>query len=285
MKRREGIFEVPGGNVWYEIVGDKETIPLIALHGGPGYPHESLEPLEDVSFDRKVIFYDQLGCGNSMRTTDKSLWTVEHFVTELDLIIKKLSLKKYHILGHSWGCGLGLAFALLKPKGLQSLILADPYISTPYWEKDALRLVSNMPQDMQKALREGKTQQESYKNARNEFYYRYVYRFKKFPVACIKANNKMNRELYTYMWGPEEFDASGTLKNFDLVPRLQEVKVPVLLICGRYDEATPESVKVYQTLLPNATMKVFEKSAHMPQWTERKAYISTIRSFLENHEK
>jgi proline-specific peptidase len=280
MKREEGIIDVFGGNIWYEIVGDKEEIPLIALHGGPGYPHDSLEPLEDLADERKIIFYDQLGCGNSQRTRNKSLWTVEYFVRELSQVIRSLKLKKYHIIGHSWGSALAVAFALTKPKGLQSLILADPYISTPQWEKDAKLLVAQMPLEMQKAIKEGNVDAKEYKDASKEYYYRHVFRFRKFPVACIKSNNKMNYDLYGYMWGPDEFTVSGTLKSFDLIARLKEIKIPVLLLCGRYDEATPVALEVYKSQLKTAKIKVFEKSAHMPHWTERKAYIATVRKFL-----
>src|SRR5690242_8413501 len=129
--KKEGILTVSGGNIWYQITGNKKGIPLIVLHGGPGYPHDSLESLEDLSDARQIIFYDQLGCGNSRRSTDKSLWTVEHFVEELQLLIKSLKINSYHIIGHSWGSALAVSFALTKPKGLKSLILADPYISTP----------------------------------------------------------------------------------------------------------------------------------------------------------
>jgi proline iminopeptidase len=281
MKRVEGILEVPDGNIWYEIIGDKETVPLIALHGGPGYPHESLEPLEDLAEERKIIFYDQLGCGNSKKTTDKLLWTVDHFVRELQLLIKSLTFKKYHILGHSWGSALAVAFALTQPTGLQSLILTDPYLSTPQWDKDAKRMLSTMPIPMQKVLKEGNIGNKAYKEARKEYYYRHVYRFKKFPIACVKASNKMNRELYGYMWGSEEFNVSGTLKDLDLVPRLKEIKIPVFLLCGKYDEATPEALALYQFELPNSQMKVFEKSAHFPHWTERKDYIACVRNFLK----
>jgi proline iminopeptidase len=280
MKRQEGFIAVPGGNVWYEIAGDKKTIPLITLHGGPGFPHDSLESLIDLTNERNVIFYDQLGCGNSRRTTDKSLWTVEYFVAELQLVVKYLKLKKYHILGHSWGSALAGAFALTRPAGLQSIIFTDPYISTPYWKKDAKRLMNKLSHAMQKAVQTRKTDSKEYKEARNEYYLLHVDGAKKRPVACMRASNKMNRELYNYMWGPAEFDVSGTLKTFDLVPRLKEIKIPVLLLCGRFDEATPEALAFYASELPNAKMKVFEKSAHMPHWTERKAYMTVVRKFL-----
>ncbi len=84
MKADEGYIEVPGGRVWYRAVGDETgATPLLCLHGGPGFTHYYLEPLEALAEHRRVIFYDQLGCGRSDRPDDLSLWTVDRFVEEL----------------------------------------------------------------------------------------------------------------------------------------------------------------------------------------------------------
>src|SRR2546421_539893 len=73
-----GYISVEGGNVWYSIVGaGKAGIPLLTLHGGPGYPHDYLKPLEQLSDERPVILYDQLGCGKSDRPPNRALWRVE----------------------------------------------------------------------------------------------------------------------------------------------------------------------------------------------------------------
>ena len=70
MKADEGYIEVPGGKVWYRAVGEQtDATPLLCLHGGPGFTHYYLEPLEALAEHRRVIFYDQLGCGRSDRPT------------------------------------------------------------------------------------------------------------------------------------------------------------------------------------------------------------------------
>ncbi len=280
MSQTEGFVSVEGGNVWYKIVGSSEDIPLIVLHGGPGFPHDYLEPLEDLAVDRLVIFYDQLGCGNSDQTTDSASWAVENFVKELYKIIEVLGLEKYHILGHSWGSALAVAFTLMKPKGLVSLILSDPYISTPIWTQDVNRLFGLLSSDMRDALMNKAKESDEYKQASKEFYYRFVWRMDQYPESCNRAFKKMNRELYNYMWGPEEFQVTGTLANFDPSSRLSEIKVSILLICGRHDEATPEACEYFKSKLSNAELAIFENSAHFPFWNERKKYINTAGDFL-----
>lgn len=280
MNRKEGFIKTSKGKIWYQIIGENKNIPLIVIHGGPGVPHDYLEPLEDLSTERQIIFYDQLGCGNSDRTNDPSSWTVEYFVSELQKLVDSLHLDKYHILGHSWGAALAVAFALTKPKGLVNIILADPYISTPEWEEGVKRLLQTLPEDMQKILEGNITDSEEYENASREYYARFVRKLEPVPKAILKAGEKRNADIYNYMWGPKEYLVTGTLKNFSQTDKLKEITAPLLLICGRYDEATPESIEHFQKLFPNAQTRIFEQSAHYPHWNEREKYMKIVQSFL-----
>ena len=47
-----------GHRVWTKTIGDGPGLPLLLLHGGPGGGHDYLEPLEVLSSERPVIFYD-----------------------------------------------------------------------------------------------------------------------------------------------------------------------------------------------------------------------------------
>ena len=97
---REGYVQVTGGKIWYEVVGNGNGIPLITVHGGPGFTHDYLEPIGKLCKDRPVVFYDQLGAGKSDRPHDKSLWVVDRFVKELATLRSSLGYKRVHVLGH-----------------------------------------------------------------------------------------------------------------------------------------------------------------------------------------
>ena len=101
MKAEEGYIEVPGGKVWYRAVAPESdptgATPLLCLHGGPGFTHYYLEPLEALAEHRRVIFYDQLGCGRSDRPDDVTLWTVDRFVAELAQVRAALGLERLHL--------------------------------------------------------------------------------------------------------------------------------------------------------------------------------------------
>ena len=282
---KEGYIHVTGGDVWYKMEGEKGNAPLIVVHGGPGFPHDYLESLEDLQDEREVVFYDQLGCGKSDKSADINLWSANRFVSELIEIISFLSLKDYNILGQSWGSALAVSFALTKPTGLKSIILADPYISSEQWMKDAKRLKKTLPRKIQNVLKKhedkGTTHSEEYLKASEIYNNNFVTRLNPLPEEFLRSRLGMNYEIYKLMWGSDECTITGTLKNFDLTTRLKEINLPVLLLCGRYDEASPESLRYYRALLPNSQMKIFKNSAHLPFLTERKEFISAAREFLK----
>src|SRR5207247_9365395 len=128
--------------------------PLLCLHGGPGFTHNYLEPLEDLADRRRVIFYDQLGCGRSDRPGDTSLWTVSRFVEELVIVRDALGLDRLHLFGSSWGGMLAMQYALTRPPGLASLVLSSSPASIPVWAEEANRLRGELPADVQGALDE-----------------------------------------------------------------------------------------------------------------------------------
>jgi proline iminopeptidase len=285
---REGYVEVTGGRVWYRIAGGGAGVPLLTLHGGPGVPHDYLEPLERLGDERPVVFYDQLGCGRSDRPCDKSRWRVERYVEELAQVRAALGLARIHLLGQSWGTMLATEYLLASPAGVQSVIMANPAISVPRFVADVTRLRGELPEFARTALEscsaaEG-ANNPAYQVATLEFYLRHMCRLDPWPEALNRSVAGMGMKSYRAMWGPNEFTATGVLKNFDRSGRLGEIKLPMLFLAGRYDETTPESAAYYRSLAPGSELVIFEKSSHMPQLEEPDRYLAVVRDFLARAE-
>src|SRR5688500_10536353 len=127
---RDGRLPVEGGTVFYRVIGSGKGVPVILLHGGPGFTSHYLEPLaRALGNDRPVIVYDQLGAGRSDRVTDTALLQVGRFVRELDSLRRALRLDRIHLYGHSWGSMLALEYLATNPAGIASLTLASPVIT------------------------------------------------------------------------------------------------------------------------------------------------------------
>jgi proline iminopeptidase len=285
---REGYIPVTGGRVWYQIIGSGDAIPLLVLHGGPGVPHDYLEPLAGLADERPVVFYDQLGCGKSDRPEDVSLWHIERFVEELSLVRQALELEQVNLLGHSWGTMLATDYALSKPAGIASLIMASPALSVPKYNEEASRLVANLPPEVQMTLQRheaaGTTDAQEYRQAAKEFNQRHLCRLQPRPEPLQRAGASTGVPVYRTMWGLNEFRGTGNLKHYDRTGRLQEITLPTLFTCGRYDECTPTGTAWYQSLLPGSEMVVFEQSSHMPHLEEPEQYLRVVRDFLRRVE-
>ena len=291
---KEGFVSFQGYKVWYRIVGEREApgkLPLLCLHGGPGAPHDYLEPLEAMAATgRRVIFYDQLGAGNSDHPHEPSLWTVPLFVEELGVVRRGLGLEHLHILGQSWGGMLGMEYALTQPAGLASLIVADSPASMPQWVAEANRLRAELPADVQETLLKheaaGTTEDPAYQEAMLVFYGRHVCRLDPWPDCVNRAFEKLQKdpEVYNTMNGPSEFHVIGVLKDWDIVDRLGEIHVPTLVISGRYDEATPVIAETVQRGIPASEWILFENSSHMPHVEETERYLQVLTGFLDRIE-
>jgi proline iminopeptidase len=281
----DGFVEVTGGRVWYRVAGnDREGVCLLCLHGGPGFTHDSVASLEGLASERPVVFYDQLGSGRSDRPGDPSLYRLERYVDEVMRVRDELGLARVHLFGHSWGGGLGLAYALAGHPGIESLVLASPLISTDRWLKDARRLRSELPEDVRGILarheESGHTGCPEYVAATMAFYRRHLCRLESWPEELERAFAGMGLDVYETMWGPTEFHATGTLLDLDLEPRLGELQVPVLFTCGRHDEASPETVGSFRDAVDGAELEVFEDSSHTAHLEERDRYLQVLRRYL-----
>ena len=89
------------GRTWVAIVGDEAVerasrkAPLLLLHGGPGACHDYLESLAAIAATgRRVIFYDQQGCGNSDQPDDPGRWTVDFYLREIETVRRALGLER-----------------------------------------------------------------------------------------------------------------------------------------------------------------------------------------------
>jgi L-proline amide hydrolase len=285
----EGTIPFKGFETWYRIVGDGEEpgkLPLLCLHGGPGAPHDYLEPLEAIAgTGRRAIFYDQVGCGNSSRTNE-SLWNVETFVEEVGVVRDALGLDRTHLFGSSWGGMLAMEYALTQPAGLASLTLSSSPASIPLWAEETGRLRSELPADVQRALDEheaaGTTDSPEYEAAMMEFYKRHVVRIDPMPDYVQRTFELLieSPEVYNHMQGPNEFVITGTFKDWDITGRLGEIDVPTLVTTGRHDECTPKQAQVVHDGIRGSEWVLFEDSSHMQFAEEPERYLAVLDDFL-----
>lgn len=292
MQVDEGYADFCGYRTWYRVTGDLHSgrLPLVVAHGGPGCTHDYVDSFKDLARSgRAVVHYDQLGNGRSthLPDADPAFWTVELFLAELTNLLQHLDIGEYALLGQSWGGMLGAEHAVRQPPLLKALVIANSPASMALWKAAALALRRELPSEVQAALdyheAAHSTDSDDYRAATEVFYARHVCRVQPMPPEVSRTFAAIDADptVYHAMNGPTEFHVIGSLRDWSVIERLPRIRVPTLLISGRFDEATPATVQPYADHISDVRWRIFEASSHMPHVEEREACMAEVAGFLE----
>ena len=173
---------------------------------------------------------------------------------------------------------------------MRSIVVADSPASIPLWVEEANRLRAELPPDVQDALTgheaAGTTDSPEYQEAMLVFYRRHLCRLDPWPDDVVRTFTALEEDptVYGTMNGPSEFHVVGTIRDWDITARLPGIDVPVLLLSGRHDEATPRIVGEIHERIPRSDWVLFEQSSHMPHVEEPERFRAAVEAFLERIE-
>jgi len=288
LQRGEGYIDVEGGKIWYNVTGEGTRTPILLLHGGPGYPSYYLKPLNKLGRDRPVIRFDQLGCGRSDPISDTTLMTIDHYVEQVKEVMDHLNINEFYLYGHSWGSMLATDFYLKYPEKVKGLILASPCLDAKRWIKDADALINTLPDSTALVLKnniKGIPQEAStLRDAVQIYLDNFVLRKKPIPADVDSSAVETGTNVYIYMWGENEFFATGTLKDYDRTHHLDKITVPTLYVAGEFDEAQPSTVKYYHTLTPNSRFEIIASAGHLTMHDNPNEDLEVLSSFLNEND-
>ena len=245
MTQPEGTIAVPGGNVWFKRVGGGTGLPLLVVHGGPGLPHNYLRSLERLANEREVIFWDQLGCGNSECPSNTELWTMQRSVAEMDAVLQALGLDRFHVFGNSWGGMMAQQYVLDATSATVSLTISNSIASIPRFSDMVARLKSELDPATQSAIERheaaGTTHAAEYQDAIRTWNETYLCRVRPWPTELLEAFRNMGTEIFETMFGPSDFHIVGTIRNWDVFDRLAEITLPTLSLPADSTNARPNT--------------------------------------------
>lgn len=129
---RSGHFRVSDlHELYWEVVGNPDGVPVIVLHGGPG---GSAGPANRRFFDPErfhVLLFDQRGAG---RSRPKGEWRDNN----TQLLVEDINRLRAHagfdgkaiLFGGSWGTTLALAYAESHPERVSGIVLRGVFLAT-----------------------------------------------------------------------------------------------------------------------------------------------------------
>jgi|SRR5688572_26203575 len=272
--------------VWVKQVG-AGAIPILTLHGGPGFPHYYFECFEDFLPRDKVRFwyYDQLGCGFSDRPDDPSLWTVDRFREEVEQVRAALGLNRFVLYGQSWGGMLAIEYALAYPQYLSGLVISNMTASISAYAKYVNELRAAMPRDIDSAMKVFEDRgdllaQEYQQLVMDHLYSKHLCRLDPWPEPAMRSMLNLNTQVYNTMQGPSEFTVVGNFKDWDRWGDLHRISMPTLLMVGRYDTMSVADIQRMGTMIPNSEVVVCENGSHWAMYDDQAAYFGALVPFL-----
>ncbi|KAF2151508.1 proline-specific peptidase [Myriangium duriaei CBS 260.36] len=236
---------------YYKIFGDvSSSIPVVCIHGGPGWGHESLLPFAELwdRYGTPVVLYDMIGCGQSTHLPetvgDKSFWQVSLFVDELDNLLTHLKLREtgFHLFGRSYGGYVAPTLAATRPQGLQRLIIGSGSASKELSLASLHQVRDSLPQEHRDAILEAERtdniDSDSYKKAFDYFVSTYLCRTEKALPSEMQAGLKNVNEDKTVvrtLTGRSPFFPNGSMIGWTTIPLLPKITAPTLIYNGEFD--------------------------------------------------
>lgn len=266
-------------DIYYSIYGSGE--PLLVINGGPGFSSEGFTGLaKQLAQKYRVILYDQRGTGRSvMSNVDNTNMTMDLMVQDLEALRKHLDIKKWTILGHSFGGVLANFYTAHYPDHVLGLIASSSggidLGLLDYF--DINRQLSPSEQDSlaywTTKINEGDTTAYADQKRREFFAAAYVYHDEHIPEIAermTQSNSRINGLIWRDL-RRIQYDVSDELSDFEK---------PVLIIQGKQDIIREYTARKAMEVFPNAELVLLERCGHYG-WLDRPdAYFSQVDSFF-----
>jgi proline iminopeptidase len=276
----ELFFDVEGASIVIDGNRTQENPVAFLLHGGPGADHTSYKPIFSALADRmQLVYIDHRGHGRSARGP-QSTYTLDNNVEDLEALRHYLGLDQIIVIGGSYGGMVALAYAARYPNSVSHLIA---YATVPSYEflAKAQQTLRDRGTPEQWAIAQKLWDGTFQSNDELKTYFQlmaplYSYR----PVAIdTDWGDDWGDRILSYKAINEAF--GGFLRTYDIRSELSRITAPTLVLAGRHDWiCAPEFSEEIARLIPQADLRIFEKSGHMLRTDEPQKLLDAIAGFI-----
>ena len=263
--------------------GRGRAIPILVVHGGPVLDHGYLvAPLRPFAADHELVFYDQRLSGRSDGTVDSASVTLRNFVQDIEALRTELGLGKIDLLAHSWGGLLAMEYALEHPSSLRSLVLVSPMPpSSALWQEEqraaAAALQPRTRRGWERCAPRPRIGPESPRS---------IERMLQLSFRSELADPALAASLHFHI-EPDYRERSRQfgllipdLSTYDFTSRLQELRVPTLVVFGAEETGARREADTLRALLPRAEIEVIPGAGHFSFLERPEVFRGIVRRFL-----
>ncbi|HEU0015309.1 MAG TPA: alpha/beta hydrolase [Longimicrobium sp.] len=278
-----------GVQLYYRVYGSGPDTTVVVT-GGPGLAMGYMDQdLTALTHGRTVIYYDARGAGRSTLLYDPAQLGMDRHVADLEAVRQFFGIGELSILGHSWGAMVAPFYAAQYPSNVDRLVMVTPGPVQAQYDAmfEAERIARTAPEVLQR---------------QGELFGELASGMSPDPVAACEELLSIWFPAYFYdpanlanfqgSWCDVPPAAANALllslvagrgslgTNFDLVPMLQTLQVPALVIHGSHDPIPFASTQAYADAMPNGELLVIENAGHFPWLEQPTAFFTAVNTFL-----
>ena len=219
----------------------------------------------------RLIYYDQRGRGKSAGNVQPEDVSIESEIDDLEGLREYCQLDSVAVLGHSWGGVLAMEYAIRQPHRVSHLILMN---AAPASHDDLILF-----RQERRKLEAGNLEELKVLSATAQYeagdletdaeYYRIHFRATlrqpehlervvkslrlSFTPESIRKARAIENRLYGQTW---------LLSQYDLLPKLERLSIPALVIRGDYDFVPAACAEHIAQAIPGARLVVLRECGH-----------------------
>lgn len=257
-------------------------MPIVYLHGGPG---NGCDDRDKRGFDPKsqrIIFHDQRGAGKSLPSGSLESNTTQHLVSDIERIVERLKLKKFVLVGGSWGSTLALCYGIAHPERVAGMVINGVFTATKaelvwFWDGGWRQFFPDVWQQYLEDTPPEHRQHPAAYHLKTAFgpdtaaAKRSAYAYEKMELALLKLDDHYKPGDYaTY-----EPKVIRTEMHFDnhsfflpesyILKHAHKLTMQITLLVGRYDMiCPPQAAYELDRALPNSQL-VWTINGHLRQ--------------------
>jgi proline iminopeptidase len=252
--------------------------PLLCVNGGMIYGHDMLWPsLAALAIRRQLVFYDQRGRGESPAPSNPAAATVHDDAEDIGALRRALGIRRWDVLGHSWGGGIALLAAALDPAGVRRLVTVDAVGPTSAWMPG---LRANVLARLHGDQREAVARVSESELTRPDPELHSLYASAVYPAWFSQPG------MAEHFTPPRALSLTGAAVlarlrgGYDWRERIGSISVPTLVIHGEGDPLPAAVATDISYIAGTAPPTLIPASGHMPFWEAPDPFFAAVEAFL-----
>ncbi len=267
---------VNGIRLHYQVCG--EGTPLVLAHGFGATLNMWAEQIEPFSQRHRLVVYDTRGHGRTEAPRDWTSYSVDDYVEDQRQLMDHLGIDSAFVGGLSMGGMIALQFALTHPRRVKALLLCDTSASNRHI---------------------GGLQRGSGEGGRGDAMRRLIFRdgipagfviARYLPLDRLPQVRDAPEGVKAYLRDLRQHTALGLrgawralMERPNVEDRLDEIRVPTLIIVGERDALLPPS-RVMQERIRGCRFVLMRDSGHGTANWRPAAFTEAVLDFLDDVE-